>query len=82
MSQMLDYGAAFDHQFYSCELGFCQPDAKYFVAILERLGRAPQEVLFIDDKEPNTMAAAGVGIHVETFTPGPGTSPADEGGVS
>lgn len=78
MSQTLGYGAVFDHQFYSCELGFHKPDAKYFGAILNRVGRSPQEVLFIDDKEPNTMAAASIGIHAQTFTPKPGTSPVDE----
>jgi putative hydrolase of the HAD superfamily len=78
MSETLDYGAVFDRQFYSCDLGVSKPDPKYFAAILERLGRSPQEVLFIDDIEANTRAAASVGIHTETFTPPSGTSPADE----
>ena len=78
MSETLDYGAVFDRQFYSCELGLAKPDPKYFAAILERLGRSPYEVLFIDDLEANTRAAASVGIHAETFTPPSGTRPADE----
>ena len=77
MSETLDYGAVFDRQFYSCELGVAKPDPKYFSAILERLGRPYHEVLFIDDIEANTRAAASVGIHTETFTPASGT-PADE----
>lgn len=78
MSEALDYGAVFDRQFYSCELGLAKPDPKYFAAILERLGRSPREVLFIDDIEANTKAAASVGIYTETFTPPSGTRPADE----
>ena len=78
MSETLDYGAVFDRQFYSCDLGMSKPDPQYFTAILERLGRAPREVLFIDDIAANTSAASSVGIHTETFTPPSGTSPADE----
>jgi putative hydrolase of the HAD superfamily len=78
MSETLDYGAVFDRQFYSCDLGVAKPDPRYFAAILERLGRPPQDVLFIDDLEANTRAAASVGIHTETFTPPSGTRPADE----
>jgi HAD superfamily hydrolase (TIGR01509 family) len=78
MSETLDYGALFDRQFYSCDLGVAKPDPRYFDAILERLSRPPQEVLFIDDIEANTQAAASIGIHTETFTPRSGTRPADE----
>lgn len=78
MTEMLDYGAVFDRQFYSCELGLAKPDPKYFAAILETLGRSPDEVLFVDDIEANTRSAARVGIFTETFTPPSGTRPADE----
>jgi putative hydrolase of the HAD superfamily len=78
MSDTLDYGAVFDEQFYSCDLGVAKPNPAYFTAILERLDRSPQEVLFIDDLEPNTRAAASIGIHAETFVPPSGTRPADE----
>lgn len=78
MSETLDYGTVFDRQFYSCDLGVAKPDPKYFAAILETLGRSPQELLFIDDIEANTRSAASVGIYTETFTPASGTRPADE----
>jgi putative hydrolase of the HAD superfamily len=78
MSAMSEYRSVLDHQFYSCELGFCKPDPRYFEAILQRLGRSAEEVLFIDDREPNTAAAASIGIRVETFTPPPGTPAVDE----
>ena len=78
MSETLDYGAVFDRQFYSCDLGMSKPDPQYFTAILEKLGRTPREVLFIDDIAANTSAASSVGIHTETFAPPSGTNPADE----
>ena len=78
MSQELGYRAVFDHQFYSCEVGFSKPDPAFFQTILERLGRSAQEVLFIDDKQPNARAAASIGIHAETFTTSPRTAPVDE----
>jgi putative hydrolase of the HAD superfamily len=78
MFESLDYDAVFDEQFYSCDLGVAKPDPRYFTAILQRLGRSPQDVLFIDDIEANTRAAASVGVHVETFTPPAGTRPAEE----
>jgi methionine salvage enolase-phosphatase E1 len=48
------------------------------VKILDRLGISAGEVLFIDDKEANTAAAANVGIVTETFTPSAGTRPVSE----
>ena len=78
MSEQLNYRALFDAEFYSCELGCYKPDPNYFVKILNRLELSPGEVLFVDDKDPNTSAAASVGIRTETFMPSAGTRPSSE----
>jgi putative hydrolase of the HAD superfamily len=78
MAETLGYGAVFDRQFYSCELGFSKPDPKYFAVILETLSLSAQDVLFVDDVEANTNGAASVGIHAETFIPTQGIRPVDE----
>ena len=78
MSSTLNYAALFDHQFYSCEVGFHKPDPRYFTAILERLDLDPSQVLFIDDRDDNVRAATSVGIRSEQFVPPSGTRPVEE----
>ena len=67
MAEVLGYAGAFDHSFYSCELGFAKPDSRYFGAVLERLRLAPERVLFFDDNVQNVEAAGAIGIHAEQF---------------
>jgi putative hydrolase of the HAD superfamily len=59
--------AHFDHQILSCELLLIKPDAAIFERTIERLGMAPQEILFVDDREPNVEAARRVGIRALQF---------------
>lgn len=68
LMRQLGYGEWFDGQFYSCELGLAKPDPAYFVAILERLGVAPERVLFIDDRADNVDGARQAGMLGEVFT--------------
>ena len=69
MSETLGYREVFDRQFYSCELGYMKPDTRYFQAILEEIAIPPGDVLFIDDHEPNVMAARQVGLNARVFQP-------------
>lgn len=53
--------------FVSCDLGVRKPDADAWRIPLERLGRPPSEVVFIDDREPNCAAARALGIRSIRF---------------
>ncbi len=75
MSEVLGYAQHFDREFYSHRLGFAKPKDGYYRALLSSLGMSPQEVLFIDDREVNVSAAAGIGMHSEWF-------PANAGSVA
>jgi putative hydrolase of the HAD superfamily len=74
MSETFGYARRFDREFYSCHLGFAKPDPAYYRAILDALGCAAEHVLFIDDHEPNVLAARSVGLHGAVFAATPETS--------
>ena len=44
-----------------------KPDASAYRALLARVGRKPDEILFVDDREANIVAAAGHGIDARLF---------------
>jgi putative hydrolase of the HAD superfamily len=67
MRNSLGFETIFDEQFYSFELGFAKPEAEYFRAIMDRVGVAPDRVLFIDDHDDNVAGAREIGIHGEHF---------------
>ena len=67
MRSSFGFETIFDEQFYSFELGFAKPEAGYFQAIMDRIGVAPNRVLFIDDLEDNVVGAREIGIHSELF---------------
>ncbi|GAA1825075.1 hypothetical protein GCM10009714_03490 [Microlunatus capsulatus] len=67
MRENLPYDEVFDEHFYSCEVGFAKPDPAYFTHVLEALGVAPEEALFMDDTAVNVEAAAALGIRAELF---------------
>ncbi|MSO75526.1 MAG: HAD family phosphatase [Alphaproteobacteria bacterium] len=54
--------------FCSSEFGAAKPAARVFWGLLDRLGRQPGEVLFIDDLEENVAGAEAVGIGAHRFT--------------
>jgi len=70
MEQDLGYRELFDHRFYSSELGVAKPDPAFFQAALAALATPAAQVLFIDDNEPNVLAARGCGVHAELHLPG------------
>lgn len=67
MHENLPYDELFDALFYSCELGLAKPDPAYFRHILETLGLAPAEALFLDDTLVNVESAAKLGLRAELF---------------
>jgi putative hydrolase of the HAD superfamily len=54
----------FKTPYYSHEMGMRKPDPASFTYILEKEGLLAAETLFIDDNEPNIIAAASVGLQV------------------
>ena len=48
--------------FVSCKTGVRKPSARAYLGACEALGRAPAGCLFIDDRELNCTAAAGIGM--------------------
>ena len=58
----------FEHLLFSCDLRAIKPDPLCFGKALSRLGAAPQEVTFIDDRADNVTAAAGLGMRAIRFT--------------
>lgn len=54
----------FKTPYYSHKMGQRKPDPASFQFILEKEGLIAQETLFIDDNEPNVIAAASVGLQV------------------
>lgn len=58
----------FDAQTFSCEVGVCKPAPEIYRDCLDKLGVKPEEVLFLDDREPNVRAAETLGLHSVLFT--------------
>ena len=46
----------------SCDIGFEKPDPKIYQVLIAEMKLAPEEIIFIDDKEENISAAQAVGI--------------------
>ncbi len=60
--------ARFTHLTWSCELRMAKPDPAIYTFTCERLGVAPAEALFIDDKPENIHAAEALGLRAVQFT--------------
>ncbi len=58
---------AFDQMVISAEEGLMKPDPAIYRLTLERLGVAPQEAVFVDDREENIAAARALGMHGVLF---------------
>lgn len=58
----------FDLIINSARVGMAKPDASIYRLTLDLLGCAPDEVIFIDDKPRNTLAAEALGIPSIVFT--------------
>jgi len=62
MRQEFSWLGDFDHHTWSCELGIAKPDPAIYTYTCEKLGVAPAEALFLDDKAENIHAAEAVGL--------------------
>jgi len=60
--------AVFDPVVISAEVGMRKPNADIFAHALDLLGVRPERVVFVDDAEPNTDAAARLGMHTVLHT--------------
>ena len=60
----------FQTPYYSHKMGMRKPDPASFIYILEKEGLEAGETLFVDDNEPNILAAASVGMKVLHLKPG------------
>jgi putative hydrolase of the HAD superfamily len=60
----------FKTPYFSHKMGQRKPDPASFLHILEKEGLVAEETLFIDDNEPNVIAAASVGLQVLFLQPG------------
>ena len=58
------FESLFKTPYYSHKMGQRKPDPKSFIYLLEKEGLTAEETLFIDDNEPNIIAAASVGLKV------------------
>jgi epoxide hydrolase-like predicted phosphatase len=57
-----------DFIIYSHEEGVAKPDRRIFELTCARLGVQPEEIVFLDDAEPNVAAATAYGMHAILFT--------------
>lgn len=55
------------HVFASYDLGLLKPDLLIYQTVLRKLGAAPQETVFVDDKPQNVEAAQTAGIQGIVF---------------
>ena len=76
MSDHLGYASKFDHLLYSCDLGYAKPNPEYYIEAASRVSFPMDQMLFIDDHEPNVLAARGVGLFGEVFHLSEGVSAA------
>ena len=60
---------AFDVAVISGHEGVAKPDRRIFEILVERTGRAPQELLFVDDSAKNVEAARAFGIETILYAP-------------
>jgi putative hydrolase of the HAD superfamily len=56
-----------DEIIYSHECGLSKPDPAIYALTCERLRVAPQQVVFLDDHEPNVEGARQAGIHAVLY---------------
>jgi putative hydrolase of the HAD superfamily len=57
----------FDVQVFSNELGIAKPSPEIFLHMATLLGVRPEEILFVDDLQPNIDGAARVGMRTMRF---------------
>ncbi len=64
--------AEFSHHTFSHRLGIAKPDAEIYRHAVEGLGVPAGEILFVDDREENILAARAAGIVAVQYSGHPG----------
>ena len=65
--QRYKFSTLCDDIVYSHEVGMLKPDARIYALTCERLGRKPEQVVFLDDLEANVVGAQEAGMHAVLF---------------
>jgi HAD superfamily hydrolase (TIGR01509 family) len=68
--QQYDFLSEFDERVISGHVGVVKPDARIYEILFERAGRAPSELLFIDDSLVNVRASEALGMAAIHYRPG------------
>jgi 2-haloacid dehalogenase len=68
--RMYDFLGEFDHAVISGHVGVVKPDPRIFEILFERVGRRPEELVFVDDQIKNVEAARALGMDAIHFGPG------------
>jgi len=68
LRRVADWMPEFDFSCYSCDVRLAKPEAEIFLHTVQGLGVAPEEALFLDDREENIRAARAAGIHTIHFS--------------
>jgi len=61
----LGLGRLFHHHFVSHEMGLVKPDRAAFDHVVAALDVAPEQILFLDDNQPNVDGARAAGLDAE-----------------
>lgn len=69
-TKMADW-SVFDRVFASGHAGMRKPDLPFYQHVLDQINTAPQDVIFIDDKTINVLAAQRLGIRGFAFRDNP-----------
>lgn len=62
-----DLAGVFDVEIFSDEVGLRKPDPRIWEMALEKLGKNPEQCLYIDDKGKNLSVPSEMGMAVEEF---------------
>lgn len=68
--RMYDFLNEFDDAVISGHVGAVKPDPRIFEILFERVGRRPDELVFVDDQIKNIEAARALGMPAIHFRPG------------
>ena len=68
MVEVMKLDRIFDDLFFSCEIRYRKPDARYFKHIEDALGLTGDRILFWDDSATNVRAARARSWHAEIYT--------------
>jgi 2-haloacid dehalogenase len=68
--RMYDFLGEFDDAVISGHVGAVKPDPRIFEILFERVGRRPDELVFVDDQIKNIEAARALGMPAIHFRPG------------